>query len=625
MDKTIFLLAHYAALLLFVWSCWGVGNFALRALLRRSAPLQRWLVHGLQLCAGVGIVICALQALGIVGLLTLPWLIALLTVGWTAAALQGFGSAAPMVHEPAPSAGCFLRLHWTVWLLLLLGLGLVAFPLQGPYAWDELMYHLPHAREWAKSGKLQINDWLRYPYFPYNYHLLFAAALVLYDDVMPHLLHALAGWTTALLLYQLALRQTGRVAACMAAIAWLALARTASSTTRKSTWRWRCSCWPVGSGSFCGGRHRRRARPAGSCWQRSCSALPWASNIRLLSFVPFIAVAVLLRERRPKTLLWVLAAGLLPCVYWYLRNALLTGDPFHPLGGNFFGFSDWNRADLAQQLQTVRDVRDWPDWLLWPALIAPLLPSTWRHPGLRIAMGFGACAFVVWMVTSHYSRYLLPAYPILLLLAAHVVSCCAAGVMAWLRARSATIAAATTLERGRLQGFIASTLLLVALQTTTRSLTLDWARIATTPAQRDAHLSAQLGPLKETLDFLKGLPGARIYQIGLEGALYYAPQPIYGDHFGRWRYIDFVNLSSPKLAARLAASGFNTLALLTKVNQHLFERKDFLQCFDAIHEDAAAKVFKIRTDGDCIDSEPDGEGAGTHSIFVIGPSLKGSR
>lgn len=41
-------------------------------------------------------------------------------------------------------------------------------PLGPPISWDELMYHLPQARQWALSGQLSVNEWLRYPWFLYN-------------------------------------------------------------------------------------------------------------------------------------------------------------------------------------------------------------------------------------------------------------------------------------------------------------------------------------------------------------------------------------------------------------------------------------------------------------------------
>ena len=76
-------------------------------------------------------------------------------------------------------------------------------PLAPPAAFDELMYHLPYAREVAHSGSLGIHEWLRYPWFPYNYNLLYAAALLVGDDVLPHFLNALAGWLSVWMVYRL--------------------------------------------------------------------------------------------------------------------------------------------------------------------------------------------------------------------------------------------------------------------------------------------------------------------------------------------------------------------------------------------------------------------------------------
>ncbi|WP_426341208.1 hypothetical protein ACN9MZ_05305 [Pseudoduganella sp. S-14] len=43
----------------------------------------------------------------------------------------------------------------------------------------------------ALDGRLNVNGWLRYPWFPFNADLLFSAAMLTYDDVMSHLLSAL--------------------------------------------------------------------------------------------------------------------------------------------------------------------------------------------------------------------------------------------------------------------------------------------------------------------------------------------------------------------------------------------------------------------------------------------------
>ena len=45
---------------------------------------------------------------------------------------------------------------------------------------------------------------------------------------------------------------------------------------------------------------------------------------------------------------------LLPCIYWYARNAVMTGDPFNPIGARLFGFTNWNAADYKHQFDDVR-------------------------------------------------------------------------------------------------------------------------------------------------------------------------------------------------------------------------------------------------------------------------------
>jgi len=110
-----------------------------------------------------------------------------------------------------------------------------------------------------------------------------------------------------------------------------------------------------------------------------------------------------------------------PVVYWYVRNAILTGDPFDPLGARIFGYHDWNEWDLTAQFNDLKGVANWPPKCLWPALLAPLLPRFYRAPVWRGTLLLAAYASIVWLLTSHYDRYLLPMFPLLALLSARVV------------------------------------------------------------------------------------------------------------------------------------------------------------------------------------------------------------
>lgn len=74
-------------------------------------------------------------------------------------------------------------------------------PLETPTGWDELMYHLPYAEYWARSGKIEVNVWLRYPLFAYNLDLLYAASMLIGNDIIPHFIHALCGVLSIILAY----------------------------------------------------------------------------------------------------------------------------------------------------------------------------------------------------------------------------------------------------------------------------------------------------------------------------------------------------------------------------------------------------------------------------------------
>jgi hypothetical protein len=75
----------------------------------------------------------------------------------------------------------------SLWALVLAAviLPLMLEPLRPPHDWDELMYHLPYARFWAEQGGLDVNEWLRFPVFPYSMELLYAGALLVGSDVLP--------------------------------------------------------------------------------------------------------------------------------------------------------------------------------------------------------------------------------------------------------------------------------------------------------------------------------------------------------------------------------------------------------------------------------------------------------
>lgn len=579
--KLFFAAQQYAQLLLVVAVAWGLGRAALRFV--HPGVLHGPFRHGIPLAVGLGLLIAGLQGLAVAGALKPLPLSALGALGMALALaeLVRLDWRASLQARRAAWRGVPLASRLLALATLILAASTMLAPLAPPRAWDELMYHLPHAAQWAATGKLTVNEWLRYPWFPYNYNLLYAAALVVGNDVLPHLLHALAGWLTALLLLAWARRRFGLDRALLATMIWLWLARGQFGNAYID----------LGVALFvflaficlelwC------EERTDG--WLVLCAfaaGVAVGSKYQAVAFLPFIAIAAWSRQPAPRLVAAAAAAFLLPCAYWYARNVLLAGDPVAPLAGRWLGFTDWNLADYDMQIADLRKAASWPPRMLWPAIVAIAWQLLRINGGARLASAFALWSLLVWAGTSRYDRYLLTAYPVLALLAV-------LGSEQLLRATG-------RLWRGRssmLQWVPASgaaTLVALFCATAAHDLGLAWSGIAATPAARDTLLAGQVTGYR-MWQYLRAHPHGRIYQVRLEDAIYYAPRPIWGDHFGPWRYADYVRLEPGEMRQRLAGEGFDALLVHTGRARALVSKPGFTQHFTLQRQEGELMLFSIR-------------------------------
>jgi hypothetical protein len=315
------------------------------------------------------------------------------------------------------------------------------------------------------------------------------------------------------------------------------------------------------------------------------------AKYQALMALPPLGVFVLWRERRARVLATALLCFLLPCGYWYARNALLTGDPFNPVGGRVFGFTNWNLDDYRVQFQDLRGRAGWPPPMLWPVLAAPF-GKRWQHSAaLRAATVFCACSLLIWAVTSRYPRYLSFAYPLLALTAAAGWLTLFDGVAAAWRKTFPQRGRGIALDRAR-RWLVAAPMIaaaVVAFGMTARRAQM----IAVTPAQRDAVLRQRV-PGYAVMNELREHATGRVYQIGLESAIYYGPRPVWGDVFGPWRYADFIRLAPAELARKLWAEGFEILAVSLPTARDLEARPGFADHFIPMYAEDGAKAYRIR-------------------------------
>ncbi|BEP64120.1 hypothetical protein GmRootV213_46740 [Variovorax sp. V213] len=599
----MFAAAHYAALAVFVIACWGFG----RALLARLSPPPRrdaWLESAMAATLGVGLFICAFQVLAIFGAFKVGATVTLIAAGLVAAALQlrpGWRDVRTVRAAAVASAAPWTRAD----KIAAIALGLVALPalvapLAPPAAFDELMYHLPYARQVAQQGSLGIHEWLRYPWFPYNYNLLYAAALQVGDDVLPHFLNALAGVLSAVMVLRLGIQHTNRLTALIGTAIWVGIGDYSNALIDMGValfvlgacvalWWWRES-QPVQGGM----------RWLGLA--AFCLGVAAGSKYQALTFLPLVALFVVWHERRPKAWALALICFLVPCVYWYARNAIMTGDPFNPIGARVFGFTEWIPADYVQQVADVRDHAARPNALIWAVFLAPFSMLWKRSAAVRAAGWFCFYSVAVWIVTSRYPRYLMASFPLLALMAAIgwqvLFGWIAKGVRRAFGGKGATAtaedvpAAASTGRLGLAGDWIVVLLVAALAAVSLRQTAVKVAMISPTPETREAFLRQHV-PGYAAMDYLRQHADGRVYQIALNEAIYYGPNPIWGDTLGPWRYRDFLLLPPGDMAVKLARLGFTAIVMPTSMVPTLATRPGFDQHFALLYEKDGGRAYRI--------------------------------
>jgi len=463
--------------------------------------------------------------------------------------------------------------------------------------WDELAYHLPYARFWAEQGVLTVNPWLRYPLGAYNLDVLYAAALIVGSDVLPHLLHGLTGGLTAVLTLGIASRfMDGRVGAIAAILVLY--------TTR---WGWSNAYVDLGLMLFWSAAFAALALRHAVGDERFSLIAAFFAGIAVgikyqgLFYLPVFVLLALAVERRPSivaraALIFITVGG-----YWYLRNYWISGDPVHPIGARLFGFWLWNPDDLVIQYNDLDRVRGWHDWVFLPALAAPFLwrGSTTFQRGLLVCT---LATLTIWYLVSGYWRYGLPIYPMLALLTGWVLVASKPAALAAARLQGLATHFGTRTRRT-----VASLVLVVVAIAMAGDIEKAWSQVLPQGPDRVAYLAKRLGGF-DLLRSVQGPPIPALYQLGFEGELYYLGDGVRGDWFGPGRYQEVLALSedAAALARHLRSLGAGGLLVnrARKPFSSLHWDPHLLDYFDLIAQSERAVLYRLRAASSDADGSP---------------------
>ncbi|MFC1813393.1 ArnT family glycosyltransferase [Thermodesulfobacteriota bacterium] len=232
-----------------------------------------------------------------------------------------------------------------------------------PISRDALIHHLAVPKLWLKHGGFYETPWANYSYYPMYINLLYLACLYFKNDIVPKFVHLAFGLGTGVLIYIYLKQKLDRnwgllgmvIFLTTPIVVWLSTSAyidlgmtffTTASILALVRWReleYRHTGWLLIS-AFCMGI------AVGSKYN---ALIAWF-------IVNLLLVIIYVRETKHQTAavkygLMFFAITALVASPWYMKNYLLTGNPFHPMFHSAFKSLQQQPIQKVLQSQAARE------------------------------------------------------------------------------------------------------------------------------------------------------------------------------------------------------------------------------------------------------------------------------
>jgi 4-amino-4-deoxy-L-arabinose transferase-like glycosyltransferase len=452
-------LAHYFATFLLALTAYIFG----RRILLKFRFDSAWEDIAYSIGLGLGVIIFLMMLLGFAKLLY-PWLAVCLILALVAGCYPVYSYwpanliSALRRFKPLEKKSIIVIVAVVATILALLPV--LEYPLYPPTGYDATSYHLPMARYFTEWHAIGVAPYLRFPVFTLNMQMLFTLMLMVGDGIDAQMVHYLTFILIAVALIAWGKRaqslRSGLWAAAMvfASLHFFALASVADVDLGLTLFV------TLGIYSFMNWISLRDDK---WLWL-SAVFLGLASGTKYSALFVVLMLAVValyydIRARRLRfSLIFALIAILVGCP-WYIRNAIVAGNPVWPFFSDFFGYRFWSPGDLSAQMKemqshgtgrTILSLVTMPWNLVYHAELFGVegtLSKAWLY-ALPIAvivgtfrsytrwlLAFVLAYFLFWFMSVQILRYLDPVLPALALVSGISLDM----LLAWLPARKNAI------------------------------------------------------------------------------------------------------------------------------------------------------------------------------------------
>jgi hypothetical protein len=486
-----------------------------------------------------------------------------------------------------------------------------------PIAFDAIGYHLPQARLFASTGRLPALPNVVQPVFPAHGECLFAAALLLSDDLSAQAVELLAGCLTAALLAVWGGRKFGPPAGAIAAALYLG--------NPAVVYMLASAYIDIGLALFAilslYALDRRRETRQGDWLAIAAAGAGAAASTKYLGlfFVALVGLAILRAltlpgfRRGAGTALLVLAVFVVPC-HW--RIAHLTGNPLHPYFQRIFGRSQWSVPEADQAGHALLQPRgrlqllagNFVDLLRLPWDLVLARERFQAHPPIspaylilapvvalgllrdrrvrRILLWAAVYAYVVWLLPRNV-RYLFPSL--------------ALASLAWGGSLKIWLAAEGSRKFPVLRALLVVSPLIIVLPGILyagQRFAIS-GRLPVNETARERFLDKML-PTYPALAFLNRTQGSRfsIYVLDSPNLNYYCRGDFHGEYIGpaSYRRIFPDHANAAAFHQNLAELGVGYLLVpfdLAPRHSPPERAPDFSRYFERVFTDAGSRVYRL--------------------------------